>query len=204
MSDLTLFKNIVVSAMKQEEIFNCQVEPLVHKRLSQVGKLPRYFTKQTLWEHNFQAVKYVDVLMENLNHKDYSTSPEHRRKVLFLATALHHICRNLEAHQTEEIKAVYEKMGRKLNFDEFWKDWHESLSDIAFLTYNSEGHYGNLIGPWGDFYQDKRELILQMSILNYADIRGFGIDQHPLLSDYKRFFIFQIIDRNALENLVIT
>lgn len=48
MSDLTLFENIVVSAMKREEIFNCQVEPLVHKRLGQAGKLLRYFTKQTL------------------------------------------------------------------------------------------------------------------------------------------------------------
>ena len=126
----------------------------------------------------------------NEDKTEYTTSVDHRQKVLFIAASLHHTCRNLLADQVEEIKEFYQRIGKQLNFDQFWENWNEFLVDIAFITFNSEGHDGNLFGTWGKFHQDKRELMLQTWILSYADVRAFGISSGQVLRSYERHLVF--------------
>jgi pterin-4a-carbinolamine dehydratase len=203
MSFLDLFEAIVVPAMKEIDVFNSQVDISFHKRLSKVEDLKYNSVEQKLWEHNFQAVKWIDVLLAYENNNKYTGSVDYRQKVLFIAASLHHTCRNLSANQVEEIKGFYHRIGKQLNFDKFLENWNEFLADIAFLSFNSEGHDGNLVGYWGNFHQDKRELMLQTWILSYADVRAFGIRSGQLLRSYERHLAFLGKKHDELSNLSI-
>jgi CRISPR-associated protein Csc3 len=96
------------------------------------------------------------------------TLSETEKKLLCLGTTLHDYdkhCRHQgikppNAEQVEEIIETCRQLGEKLNFEGFWAEWQDYLSEIAFLAQNTHNKHGTNLNSanWGNFKHDSRRL----------------------------------------------
>jgi CRISPR-associated protein Csc3 len=109
---------------------------------------------------------------------------EVEQKLFCLAITLHDYGKQLyekeeaspKAYQIYEIIKACEKLGEKLNFDQFWQDWKTYLIEIAFLAQNTQFSVGanSIPSNWEidgrKFLIDERRLDDICHLLAFGDI----------------------------------
>ena len=91
-----------------------------------------------------------------------------------------------KAHQVSEILALCESLGEKLNFDVFWPDWKQYLSEIGFLAQNTQfkSETNSPKSNWPQFtISDTRRLCLPLRhLLGFGDVAVHLQDSQDLIT----------------------
>ena len=93
-----------------------------------------------------------------------------------------------KAHEVPEILELCRDMGESLNFTDFWPEWQDYVSDIAFLAQNTQGKHGtNLFtSNWPNLKLDDDRLFKPLrKLLAFGDIAVHLEDPAEIVSTTK-------------------
>ncbi len=138
------------------------------------------FSDQSLLVHSLNALLTTWSLLPFLSSAFALSDAE--KRILCLGLTLHGYnkwCHGEEedpplASEVTEILELCRTLGAKLNFDAFWADWYEYLTEIAYLAQNTQGKVGTNLPKtnWTTFkISDSCRLDLPLGgLLAFADV----------------------------------
>ena len=150
---------------------NKYIEESIRKRMR--------FSDQSLLVHVLNALLTAWNLLPFLD-EDQQLS-ENEKRLLCLGLTLHDYNKYCEAeaegspkaHEVSDILRLCEELGEKLNFSEFWQEWRDYLSEIAYLAQNTQSKTGTNPYPsnWPPFKLDDRRLDVPLRpLLAFGDV----------------------------------
>ena len=77
------------------------------------------------------------------------------------------------SHQVPEIVDLCNELGKKLNFQSFWPDWEQYISEICYLAQNTQGKVGRnaVSSNWQTFKIDERRLDSPLGwLMRFGDV----------------------------------
>lgn len=171
-----------------------------YQTLSQMGdKYAR--EKAERWENRADQSLLVHVLnalltAENLSGYlgPYQALSNVEKRLLYLGITLHDYnkyCHSQgdyapKAREVSDILKLCRELGEKLEFDAFWSDWRQYLSEIGFLAQNTQfkASTNAYAANWPKFYLDSRRLQCPLRhLLGFADIAVHLQDPAGLLTE---------------------
>ena len=134
---------------------------------------------QSLLVHVLNGLLTAWNLIPFLPEQTHLTDDE--KRLLCLGLTLHDYNKYCQGEEEDppkayEVKAILElcqEMGQKLNFEGFWSEWSDYLSEIGFLAQNTQGKHGTNLPPsnWPDFKIRSRRLLCPIRpMLAFGDI----------------------------------
>ncbi|MGB0563412.1 MAG: type I-D CRISPR-associated protein Cas10d/Csc3, partial [Spirulinaceae cyanobacterium] len=134
---------------------------------------------QSLASHVLNALLIGWELFPFLGRRN--TLSDLEKRLFCLAITLHDYDKQWHGHgissptaeQTPEILEVCRELGTQLNFGEFWPQWQDYLSDIAFLAQNTHGKGNTNLYPsnWPDIQHEEARLFSPLrDLLTFSDV----------------------------------
>jgi CRISPR-associated protein Csc3 len=134
---------------------------------------------QSLASHVLNALLIGWELIPKLGRRSALSDLE--KRLFCLAITLHdydkqcHGCGipSPKADKIPEILEVCLKLGEQLNFEGFWPEWHEYLSDVAFLAQNTHGKSSTNLYPsnWPQIQHEEARLLSPLRhLLTFSDV----------------------------------